>query len=131
VLASCHCPDREFAIREKGGITPTLADEEESRGFLEEKGVSSSILVAFSSMIGPCDQTDSRNRHLSIEHALDLMVVPPLQGKGIEWLATVIAWLREVLLRADSSKLLVEIGRQFLTTPQGRVPPCRRLVELL
>lgn len=103
-FSSRQRPDREFPGRQKRGITPALADEEKGRGFLEEEGMPGWFVVARGRMIGSCYQTNSRDPHLSVEDALDLMVVPTLQGKGIHRLASVVARLRECLL--DLSKRL-------------------------
>lgn len=101
-FASGQCPDRELAIREKGGITSTLADEEEGRGFPEEEGVGSRLLVALRSMIRTCDQPDRRNGHLGIQNTLHVMIVPTLQSKGIQGLAIVVTWFRKFVF--DLSK---------------------------
>ncbi len=96
-FSPCQRPDSELAICLEISISSALANEEEGSGFLEEERVRSRLLVAFRSVIGPCYQSNSRNGHLSIQDAFDLMIIPALQGKGVQGLATIVARLRKSL----------------------------------
>lgn len=97
-LASCYRPNRHLTILKEGGITPALSHQKERTGFLEEKRTPGRFLVGLSRVIRPCHQANRRNGHLCIQCSLHPMIIPTLQGQGIQWLALIEAGFGECLL---------------------------------
>src|SRR6266567_322972 len=111
VLTSAYRPDRERAIRAEISITPTHTNEEEGTCFLKQEGTGSRLLVGLCCVIGPCYQTDSRDRHLCIQRALHGMIVCPLQGQSTKRVPIMVAGLRQVMLHlSERLKRCLKIG---------------------
>jgi len=67
----------------------------------ELEGPGSWFLVGSSTGIGTRHQSDSRDGHLGIQRAFDLVIARLLQGKRSQWLASMIAGFREGVLHVS------------------------------
>src|SRR5207248_2319035 len=90
--------ERERPVLAESSITSTLANEKQCPCFLEKERACSRLLIGFGTRISAGHETDSGNRHLSIEHPLDAVIHLPLQGQGTQWFPVMVAWLRECML---------------------------------